>query len=40
MEYQKQYFDSELIESNIENLNWIKINNNEVEEGKISKNNK
>ena len=39
MEYQRQYFDSELIESNIENLNWIKIKNNEIEIGKITKNN-
>ena len=39
MEYQQQYFDSELIESNIENLNWIKIKNNEIEIGKITKNN-
>ncbi len=39
MEYQKQYFDNELIESNIENLNWIKIDNNKIEFGKINKNN-
>ena len=39
MEYQQQHFDSELIESNIENLNWIKIKNNEIEIGKITKNN-
>ena len=39
MEYQQQYFDSELIESDIENLNWIKIKNNEIEIGKITKNN-
>ena len=39
MEYQQQYFDSELIETNIENLNWIKIKNNEIEIGKITKNN-
>ena len=38
-EYQKQYFDNELIESNIENLNWIKINNNKIEIGKITQNN-
>ena len=39
MEYQKQYFDNELVESNIKNLNWIKIKNNEIEIGKITKNN-
>ena len=39
MEYQKQYFDNELIESNIENLNWIKIDNNKIEFGKINQNN-
>ena len=38
MEYQKQYFDSELIEINIENLNWIKINKNDVRIGKIINN--
>ena len=38
-EYQKQHFDNELIESNIENLNWIKINNNKIEIGKITQNN-
>ena len=39
MEYQKQYFDNELVESNIKNLNWIKINNNKIEIGKITQNN-
>tara|TARA_B100000029_G_scaffold177007_2_gene174337 strand:- start:503 stop:808 length:306 start_codon:yes stop_codon:yes gene_type:complete len=39
MEYQKQYFDSELIEINIENLNWIKINKNDVAIGRIIQNN-
>ena len=39
MEYQKQYFDSELIEINIENLNWIKINKNDVVIGRIIQNN-
>ena len=38
-EYQKQHFDNELIEKNIENLNWIKINNNKIEIGKITQNN-
>ena len=37
-EYQQQYFDSELIEINIENLNWIKINKNDVGIGKIINN--
>ena len=39
MQYQQQYFDSELIEINIENLNWIKINKNDVGTGKIINNN-
>ena len=39
MEYQKKYFDNELIENDIKNLNWIKINNNEIEIGKITQNN-
>ena len=39
MEYQKKYFDSELIEINIENLNWIKINKNDVAIGRIIQNN-
>ncbi len=39
MEYQKQYFDSELMEINIENLNWIKINKNDVVIGRIIQNN-
>ena len=38
MEYQKKYFDNELIENDIKNLNWIKINNNEIEIGKITQN--
>tara|TARA_B100001250_G_scaffold275044_1_gene237552 strand:+ start:210 stop:518 length:309 start_codon:yes stop_codon:yes gene_type:complete len=39
MQYQQQYFDSELVEINIENLNWIKINKNDVGTGKIINNN-
>ena len=39
MEYQKQYFDNELVESNIKNLKWIKIKNNKIENGKITENN-
>ena len=27
MEYQKKYFDNELFEADIENLNWIEIKN-------------
>ena len=38
MEYQKKYFDNELIENDIKNLNWIKINNNKIEIGKITQN--
>ena len=30
MEYQEIYFDSELVQNNIENLNWFKIRNNEI----------
>ena len=39
IEYQKKYFDNELIENDIKNLNWIKINNNKIEIGKITQNN-
>ena len=39
MQYQQQYFDSELVEINIENLNWIKINKNDAGTGKIINNN-
>ncbi len=35
MEYQKRYFDNELIEVDIESLNWIKIKNNKYETTKI-----
>ena len=38
MEYQKLYFDSELIQSDIENLYWMKIKNDQIETGKISNN--
>ena len=30
MEYQKKYFDNELLESDIKNLNWIESKNEEV----------
>ena len=39
MEYQKNYFDNELFESDIENLNWIENINNEVKIKKILSNN-
>jgi len=39
MEYQEFYFENELIQINIEDLNWIKINDNQIENGKILKNN-
>ena len=35
MEYQKKYFDNELLEADIENLNWIEIRNKEVSINKI-----
>ncbi len=30
IEYQKKYFDNELLEADIENLNWIEIKHNEI----------
>ena len=39
MEYQKKYFDNELLETDIENLNWIEIINNEIKIKKIANNN-
>ena len=35
MEYQKKYFDNELLESDIQNLNWIEIKNKETTINKI-----
>ena len=35
MEYQKKYFDNELLEAEIESLNWIKIRNKEIKIKKI-----
>tara|TARA_B100001778_G_C18294181_1_gene496732 strand:+ start:358 stop:663 length:306 start_codon:yes stop_codon:yes gene_type:complete len=35
MEYQKKYFDNELLEADIENLNWIEIRNKELNIKKI-----
>ena len=39
MEYQQLYFEREFVQVDIENLNWIKIKNNEIEIGKIANNN-
>ena len=39
MEYQKKYFDSELFEANIHNLNWIEIQNEDIKINKIISNN-
>ncbi len=39
MEYQKKYFDDELIEADIENLNWIEIKNKEIIINKVISNN-
>ena len=35
MEYQKKYFDNELLEADIENLNWIEIKYKEIKIKKI-----
>ena len=39
MEYQKNYFDNELLEIDIESLNWIEIKNKEIIINKIVSNN-
>ena len=39
MEYQKLYFENELIQSDIANFNWIKINGKKIKIGKITDNN-
>ena len=39
MEYQKKYFDNELLEADIENLNWIENKNQEIKIKKIVGNN-
>jgi len=39
MEYQKKYFDDELLEADIENLNWIEIKNKEIIINKVISNN-
>ena len=38
-EYQKKYFDNELLEADIENLNWIETINEEIQIKKIAINN-
>ena len=35
IEYQKKYFENELLEADIENLNWMKINKSQIEIKKI-----
>ena len=35
IQYQKKYFDNELLEADIESLNWIEIKDNEIEIKKI-----
>ena len=39
MEYQKEYFDNELLETDIESLNWIEIKNKEIIINKVIINN-
>ena len=39
MQYQKKYFDNELLEADIQNLNWIEIKNKKIKIKKILKNN-
>jgi len=39
IEYQKKYFDNELLEADIENLNWIETINDEIKIKKIASNN-
>ena len=39
MEYQKEYFDNELLEAEIESLNWIENKNQEIKIKKIVGNN-
>ena len=31
MEYSKKYFENEMIQKNIEDLNWLKINDEQIE---------
>ena len=39
IEYQKKFFDNELLESDLKSLNWIEIQNEEVKINKIINNN-
>ena len=39
MEYQKKYFDDELLEADIESLNWFEIKNKEIIINKVISNN-
>ena len=39
MEYQKKYFDNELLEADIQSLNWIEIKNKGIKINKIVSNN-
>ena len=39
MEYQKKYFDNELLEADIQSLNWIEINDKDIKIKKIINNN-
>ena len=39
IEYQKKYFDNELLEADIQSLNWIEIQNKDVKIKKILSNN-
>ena len=39
MEYQKKYFDNELLEADIQSLNWIEIQNKDLKIKKILSNN-
>tara|TARA_B100001540_G_scaffold241748_1_gene216535 strand:+ start:281 stop:586 length:306 start_codon:yes stop_codon:yes gene_type:complete len=39
MEYQKKYFDNELLEADIQSLNWIEIENKDLKIKKILSNN-
>ena len=37
MEYQKKYFDNELLDANLKSINWIEIKNKEIKIKKIVK---
>ena len=39
IEYQKKYFENELVEADIENFNWVNIENSNTEILKITSNN-